>query len=166
MTSLIRQTRISHKLLLISLTYSLPIAVMLYLIITGINKDINFARMETLGNQYQHPLEQLLESIGRHQILAHEVLGANPAAHPQLAAEQEKIDKAFTALETVDRQIGAELQFTPEALAARNRENALPATAKSHWQAIKAQLATLMPAVADDLHQKLIADVRTMITHA
>ena len=54
---------VSSKLWTISLAYSLPIAVLLYLMIAGFNKDIQFSQMELYGNAYQRPLELVLELI-------------------------------------------------------------------------------------------------------
>src|SRR5690349_18195925 len=131
---MIRKARISRKLLMISLTYSLPIAVMVCLIISGINKDITFARMEHFGDEYQRPLEQLLQSVPRHGLLAHAVLSGDARLQDQLNAEQARVDKAVETLDAVDRRLGTTLQFTDEALAKRKRETARVSSVRSQWQ--------------------------------
>ena len=60
---------ISQKLILISLSLLLPIAVLLYFMVQGINADIRFAELEIAGNAYQRPLMALLDHVGRHQSL-------------------------------------------------------------------------------------------------
>ena len=59
-THLLTSRRIPNKLFWISLSFSLPIAVLLYFMIAGINDDIRFAQRELAGNEYQRPLHDLL----------------------------------------------------------------------------------------------------------
>ena len=66
--------KVSQKLMLISIFFIMPDSLMLYLFITGINENIRFARMEKKGNEYQRPLEELLELMPQHRSLAQRVL--------------------------------------------------------------------------------------------
>ncbi len=158
--------KVSQKLMLISVFFIMPDSLMLYLFITGINANIEFARMEEKGNQYQRPLEGLLELIPQHRLLAQRAAGGQVLAGEQLARVQMKIDQAFDALETVDARIGKDLQFTDEGLAKRKREHYRVSTLRGEWQELKAGVSTFPPAKLAALHQHLVADVRTMIVHA
>src|SRR5258708_36359764 len=115
--------KVAQKLMLISIFFVLPDSVMLYLFITAINDNIQFARMEQKGNQYQRPLEKLLELIPQHRLLAERALGGEDLVSDQLAQHQKELDLAFAALEAVDALIGVDLQFTDEGLAMRKREH-------------------------------------------
>jgi hypothetical protein len=55
--SLPRSLHISHKLILMSLSLILPLGVLLYYTVSGINHHIRFAELELHGNAYQRPLE-------------------------------------------------------------------------------------------------------------
>src|SRR5690348_2742228 len=123
MVNPLRQLGVSSKLWTISLAYSLPIAVLLYLMVQGFNKDIDFAQMELHGNAYQRPLEQLLKLIPEHQLLAARA-EQDDQARVQLLTKQAQIDKAFDSLDLVDQKLGTVLQFTDEGLGKRNREHA------------------------------------------
>jgi methyl-accepting chemotaxis protein len=158
--------KVSQKLMLISIFFVMPDSLMLYLFITGINANIEFARMEEKGNQYQRPLEELLELIPQHRLLAQRALAGDETAREQLAKKQNHIDGAFEGLEAVDRQIGGDLQFTDEGLAKRKREHYRVHTVRGEWQALKTQLAGLDATALAEQHQHLVADVRVMITHA
>src|ERR1051325_405161 len=113
--------KVSQKLMLISIFFIMPDSLMLYLYITGINENIRFARMEKKGNEYQRPLEDLLEFIPQHRLLAHLALDGQPPALEWMKQKQGQIDAAFDALEAVDARIGRSLQFTQEGLAKRQR---------------------------------------------
>jgi methyl-accepting chemotaxis protein len=166
MLKMIRKIRISRKLLLISLTYTAPIAPLAAYLISATNKDINFARMEKFGNEYQRPLEQLLQSVARHEVIAHSMLSEKASTNDQIVGEQTRVERAMDSLDAVDRKLGVTLQFTDEGLASRKRENARASKVREKWQALKLQLSHLTPAASDEQHQSLIADIRTMITHS
>ena len=49
--------RLSIQIAVICWFFTLPFSLALFFIIRGFNKDIEFARLELSGNQYQRPLE-------------------------------------------------------------------------------------------------------------
>ncbi|HYR59303.1 MAG TPA: PAS domain S-box protein, partial [Chthoniobacteraceae bacterium] len=158
--------KVSQKLMLISIFFVLPDSVMLYLFITAINDNIQFARMEQQGNVYQRPLEVLLELLPQHGQLAQRSREGETIDAAEISAKAAQIDAAFQQLEEVDARIGTELQFTDEGLAKRHREHFRAQTVRIEWQELKAQLSQLTPAACAEKHLHLVADIRTMITHA
>jgi len=158
--------KISQKLALISILFVMPDSVMLYLFITAINANIQFARLEQKGNEYQRPLEDLLELIPEHGQLALQALGGQQLAIEELPTKEAQIETAFGALEGVDNHIGADLQFTDEGLAKRKRERARVSLVRKEWNDLASHLKDLTPAECADRHSQLIADIRLMITHA
>ena len=158
--------KVSQKLTLISIFFVMPDSVMLYLFITGINANIQFARLEKMGNEYQRPLEELLELLPQHRSLAQRAIGGELRSGEELKKNETDIDAAFERLEAVDDRIGVDLQFTDEGLAKRKREHYRPHLVRAEWQDLKAHLAHLDHDACAERHLQLIAAVRTMITHA
>jgi PAS domain S-box-containing protein len=158
--------KVAQKLMLISIFFVMPDSVMLYLFITGINANIQFARMEQKGNAYQRPLESLLELIPQDRQLAQRARGGGPEAADALSKKQAQVDAAFDALEEVDSRLGVELQFTDEGLAKRKREHYRPSLVRAEWDDLKKNLPQIDPAASAEKHDHLVADVRMMITHA
>ncbi len=162
-TEWFRGLRVAQKLMLIGVFFVIPDCVMLYLFITAINANIEFAQMEQKGNQYQRPLESLLELIPQHQQLAR-TSQSSEEAQAALAQKVSQIDAAFHALQVVDARIGVDLQFTDEGLAKRHREHFRAPTVQSEWQDVK--MATVSASELNDEYAHLVADVRTMIKHS
>jgi len=158
--------RVSQKLALISIFFVMPDSVMLYLFITGINANIQFARMEQKGNEYQRPLEALLELIPQHRHLAQLNRAGDPASVSQVKEKQAQIEAAFDELEAVDARIGVDLQFTDDGLAKRKREHYRARTVRGEWQDLRDHLASITPEEVAERHLHLVADLRMMITHA
>ena len=151
--------------MLISVLFMIPDMVLLCLFLTSINANIRFARWEQYGNEYQRPLEVLLEYLPSHLLLARQSVAH--ANHPTagLTNLQARIDRALLALEATDARLGAKLQFTQEGLSKRQRGHCRVQTLTAEWQSLKAHLADLEPAASLEQHLHLIGDVRTMITH-
>jgi Amt family ammonium transporter len=154
--------KVAQKLALVSVFFVMPDSVMLFLFITGINENIRFAQLEQSGNEYQRPLETLLDLACRHRLLHIENTPQSLSDADRTAGE---IDRAFDDLARVDANLGATLQFTPEALAKRGRTGCDVADVRREWQQLKAASACDSGAL-DDQYLKLIADVRGMIAHA
>ncbi|MDB6007223.1 MAG: multi-sensor signal transduction histidine kinase [Prosthecobacter sp.] len=153
--------KVSQKLMLISIFFVMPDSLMLYFFITGINANIEFAELEKKGNAYQRPLEDLLELIPQHRMLAQ-----TAGAEDQLAQKQAQIDEAFDALEAVDARLSIDLHFTDEGLAKRHREHFRARSVRMEWEELRAGLGQLPPQAIAAQHLHLVADVRMMITHA
>ncbi|MEO7931647.1 MAG: ATP-binding protein [Chthoniobacterales bacterium] len=160
-----RNLKVAQKLALISIFFVMPDSVMLYLFITGINANIEFARQEEKGNEYQRPLEDLLEFIPQHrQLVTQSIRGESVAA--ELTQKEAEIESAFDRLQEIDSRIGTDLQFTPEGLAKRKREHYKAAIVRAEWTKLRQSLKDLDPAASAAQHLHLIADIRVMITHA
>lgn len=165
--NIVKRITVSHKLMIISLAFSFPIAVLLYFYVSTINANILFGSLEEKGNKYQRPLEQLLDELGRHQLLAMRLLDGQAGHEAQLQGTSNAIDKAFATLESVDKSVGTDLQFTDAGLVGkRNRQHATVAKVKAKWADLRSGLAKLTADESDKQHAAVIADVRVMITHA
>ena len=139
---------------------------LVYFISKGFSKDIAFARQELNGNQYQRPLEEMLEAFAQHELLARRVLQGQRELQGQLTEAQARVDAGLEALQQADARIGVALQFTPEGLAQRKREHCHWETVRQEWERLKGTAAGQSVDGSDKSHTHLIADVRTMIAHA
>jgi methyl-accepting chemotaxis protein len=141
-------------------------AALFYFITKGFSKDIAFATFERYGIEYQRPLEELLESIPQRQLLSRRYLSGQKDAQTQLQSLDARIDAAVRSLRAVDVRLGAALQFTAEGLAQRKRDHCRWENLQREWESLKSGSAGRDVETSDKAHAHLVADVRTMITHA
>ena len=141
-------------------------ASLFYFISNGFSKDIAFATLERTGNEYQRPLEALLEAIPEHQLLARQYLAGHRDVASRLSEAEARADAALEALRSVQARLGTALQFTDDGLAKRKREHARPEILTREWTDLRNSWAAKPPAESDQLHEHLTADLRTMIAHA
>ena len=138
-------------------------AALFYFIQEGFSKDIAFTQLELAGNAYQKPLEDLLQELSEHQLLAR-LPKPTPDQSARASILQEQIDDALKRLQTVDAQYGTSLQFTRDGLAQRKRDDAHWENVLKQWNALKS--APHDPSNSDAPHEAIITNVRTMIAHA
>ena len=137
-----------------------------YFISKGFSKDIAFARAEQNGNIYQRPLEELLQAIPERELDVRRGLNSPKGGPADTGTLDASIDRAFEKLKQVDKALGTGLQFTPEGLGKRNRENLLFQTVNGEWLALKSGAGVGSVAASDGTHEHLTADLRGMIAHA
>jgi signal transduction histidine kinase/CheY-like chemotaxis protein/HPt (histidine-containing phosphotransfer) domain-containing protein len=163
-----KQFSIGKMTALVCATFMLPIAILCFFVVSNVNEFIHFARWETYGIAYQRPLEDLLRNVQDYQI-AGECADQNRNARLQTAGV--RIEKAITALQQVDARLGANLQFTDEGLGKRGRMYCRVDDLRNEWQNLSsaAQNSTVegkLPQDVQDQYTRLVATIRTMITHA
>lgn len=157
--------RISSKLLLVCLSFSLPITVMLNLMVKAKQKDIDFALWEGKGNEYQRPLEKIFEQISLHRWLALRSENGDASAGPRKVEVEARVAQLLGDLTQVDAKQGEDLQFTAEGLGKRSRQEFTVKGLQSKWQMLLDQPPKGF-SEAETTYKALINHVRTMITHA
>ncbi|MBI3600462.1 MAG: hypothetical protein HY097_07455 [Nitrospinae bacterium] len=156
---------IRQKLILICITFSLPIGVLLFRAIQGVNYNIQFNQNEIYGNEYQRPLERLLLHISEHKLTANRYLSGDTGLKEEISAKQSLIDKDFAALEKSDGRLKIPLKTTVEELANRKREHYHPDTLKKEWEELKSRFADIKQGEMDKRHTRLISGIRALISH-
>ena len=147
---------IRNKLILSSLIFTLPIAVLLYHVTTGIFGNIDFATLEKHGNEYQRPLQEAAAVLPalRFALIKDDKASVNRAVGV--------IDDALRKLGPIHDERGEGLQFTPEGLGLRGRDKVYLPLILERWSALKSRLnKQSMPKVIE-----LQEDLSTMIAHA
>lgn len=127
--ALMNQLKYPQKFFLISLLFVLPLALVMNFLLSEINSRVEFAQKEIYGNAYLRPISQLWKDIPKRQLFLQRQFYASsskgtgkgakglknldqpvPSQQQELWDLQNKIDKTFTELSEVDRQLGTVLQ--------------------------------------------------------
>lgn len=98
MKNLYYKLKISHKLFLICIAFGMPIAMLLYFLVLGYNKDIDFAINETKGNEILVPLINIVTNIqDYHRCVSVNSLNGSKIDDKSIDIEN-RIDKYFDEL--------------------------------------------------------------------
>src|SRR5262245_25646737 len=146
-TSMLRRLRIGTRLACIALTFGLPMtAALVYVVLRGVQKDIEFGADELRGTRYQRPLFDLLVTL----------------AHRPGADRDGELDKSFAALRAADAELAGELRTSADELARRGRPDASLAKLVDQRQALR---AAAPGAASDDARRRLAENVHALLTH-
>lgn len=137
MTLFLKSLKISQKLLLSILSFSIPILMLLYFTISGISNNINVANLEISGNTLLKPLTQLLVLVPQHQTLSNLASAGDRSVLNNLETVTNLIENNFQSLNRETKVIGESLQITPEGLRSAKMEQLLPTTIATQWQTLK-----------------------------
>jgi methyl-accepting chemotaxis protein WspA len=136
MHTFLARYRLAHKLLISSLAFALPLAVLLYYVVSAFNANIRMAESEAAGTRSLAALRQLAESLPVDERLSHFALQGKATAD-DLGRLRGEIDGALDRLR-----------------AAGNVDRELLARIGDEWRAVKAA-RDLTPEESDTRHQSL-----------
>ena len=147
--------RIWLKLVAIAVSFIVPLALTTYFLVNESSIKINFAKQELRGDRYLRPLGQLLVDVTLH--------GAAVRRADTAAAENTEtlVDTDFQRILDTDRELHNALKTTSEALNTRGRASAAPSRLLASWKTLT---ATGGVAGGELLHDRLLGDIRTLIT--
>ena len=100
-----RNLKIGRKLILLGVVFSVPVAVLLFLLIKEQNIAIDFGENERRGVEYINPIRHLLHDIQKHQIAF--LNGAIEAS-----ALEKQIEEDIRSAQEVDGRYGKDLKTT------------------------------------------------------
>ena len=141
------------KFALISVLFALPLAVVMYLLLSEINQRIESTYREMLGGRYLRPLRNLHEHAGESHMLARAYSQGEIALRPDLVRAQAAIDEDMSRLQQVNQELGETLKTASKfSVVMENRKF------------LKERVLTVKLADQDALHVKFIADVRSLFS--
>ena len=158
--------RISTKLILIGLSLLLPLGVLLYFTIAGINSRVQFAELEIHGIEFLRPLQKLKREVARHRFLAGRLRDGDTGVRESLGDSATRIDQALKELDAEQRVRGVDLQFTDEGLGKRQRMAAHPSVLKQEWDKISVGGESQSAVEVERAYRRTLDAVKVMTTHA
>ena len=159
MKTFLNRLSLSQRLLLSSLAFTLPIAVLLFFVVTGFQYNVSFAQKEILGCGLILQLGQLVELIPQHQRLL-----AEPAPRQaELQAASKGIDEALAIFLGDVQRSGALLQIDADSLKAAEMGYLDPAALAEGWRKLKDDLKSMEPAERTLAHTALLDTVQGLI---
>ncbi len=160
-----KHVKISKRLALISLAYSIPLIAIVAMLVSNIRGYISFAEQETYGNAVQRPLAKLLDCIPKHYF-AVTGMGGSELLKPNVSSIETEIDRALTELGNVLNEHGEALEFTDEGLAKRDRSHVRLSNIKGEWDALKSTRTYSDVEALRNGHFHLMEDLLTIVAHA
>ncbi len=141
----LRTLKISQKLWLSILSFSVPILMLLYFTVSGISDNINVAHLEIFGNRLLEPLTHLLVLVPQHQRLGTLARAGDRSVLTDLETTANLIQKNFESLDKEIKALGEPLKITPSGLQSAGMEQLLPANIVNQWQILRSSQTSSTP---------------------
>jgi len=109
---LMNRLKYAYKFGVIALLIVLQAFVLIYMLASELNKNIDFAMRERVGVQYIQTLTQLLYEAQTYRSLHYDFSNGNSTVHEQLLAQQANVDAALDVVEAIDAQAALQIDAT------------------------------------------------------
>lgn len=153
--ALMNRLKYPQKFGLIGLLCLLPIIIMMYFLLTEIDKNISFAEKERTGVEYYKPLINFLGGVQQHRGMTNTYLNGETSFKEKMVNQQSEIEKIMKTVNEVDIKYGADLQTTEKWRGIQD-----------HWQDIyEKAFSGLQPKESLELHTSLINKIISLISH-
>jgi serine phosphatase RsbU (regulator of sigma subunit) len=116
-----------RKFLLISLLFTLPLVLVMYLLLTELSMQREFSQKELYGTTYLRPLRQVLEDISQSRLAAYR-LALEEMTPQDLVQQQARVDQSLEEVVRVDQHLSRVLHTTERLQSLR-----------TSWQQLKAR---------------------------
>jgi len=148
---------VGRMLLLICVSFLLPIALSTTLLTRTLTARIQRAELEAAGVHYQAPLVDVLVALTEYARLARS--GTAPDQ------PRKDIAAAFAALHELQENLGERLGTTSERLGEIEKQALEPARIEANFRAVDGQLAALSAIDRETCLRQLLADVRALVQY-
>lgn len=162
----IKNLRLAWKLAIIAAAFTLPIAVLLYYMVVGMDRAIAATRLELAGVDYLEPVIELVERLPVHELLIRRSQTGKAGLQSEIGAEEARIDSALRQLHAVDLRLGGTLRFDEQSLADSGRAGATVEAVERAWDDLKRNLPNFSVQASEDAHRRLVDQLQRIIHHA
>ncbi len=139
MKSFSRNTSITLKLGIICIIFALPIAVLLYYVISGYNQHINFAKKEIAGTKLIEPLAKFSRSINENQFFCMSKIRFDSSSEIEnnIKASQDDADSALSSF--YENLKSGQDDFQLSYSNSLSHKEIFPEAIKADWEIIKSK---------------------------
>lgn len=160
MTKLLSRLTIRGRMLVILVTFLIPIAVLTNAVNAKLAESIAFSAKEEKGVIYVKPLISLLNEVADFQMARLQKESGTGSAQ-DVSAGEVAIEALMNELRGIDADIAADLDFTSEGLKAHKQADITFSNLEKKWAAIKSSQP-----YSEEAFASILADLGTMIKHA
>ncbi len=148
--------KIAHKLLVSSVAFLLPVAVLFSFMLAGFSRDIHTARLERQGLKLLRPLTVLAERLPEHRHYAHLYFQGDYTIQEKMKPVTDRIGGAFSDLFSDADALAGPLRIGAGDLKQAQLEDIQPSRIYRFWEKMNAEWNSLTPLESDTRHDYLI----------
>lgn len=163
--TLMNRLKYLQKFFLIGMLFMLPVGLSMYLIVAEIDKEIDFAKKERVGIEYNNGIRKLLEHLQQHRGMANANLNGDASFKEKLLIKQAQIEDDIRDIDQIDQKFGITLKTTEKWHSVKDK-----------WGNLEGEIFDLQPQESFilhntlikenfELHSKIITDILSLFVH-
>ena len=153
-SSLLDRLRYPLKFTLIGTLLIIPIAVLVFLLSSEINSELEFNQKEKIGSEYNNALKNLLINVQQHRGMTYVYQNGNSSFREKITEKQKELEEDVLAVNEIDKKYG-------EALKTTEKWNNL----KNDWDEIKNNLLQREAMDNFNKHTELVNGILSLIVN-
>ncbi|MBI5713591.1 MAG: HAMP domain-containing protein [Chloroflexi bacterium] len=146
--SLMNRLTFSRKVVVVSVVFLVPMAVLAWQLTAQFGSQIDFTRQEQKGDEYLTPTLYLIQHVQQHRGASVTFLSGDATFKDTMTEKQLAIAKDIADVEAVEKKYGTEFK-------SGEKWNVI----KSEWQGLQSQVKSLTASDSFDRHTELIAKI-------
>ncbi|MFN8576883.1 MAG: HAMP domain-containing methyl-accepting chemotaxis protein [Candidatus Sericytochromatia bacterium] len=146
---------ISSKVAGVIIALCIPISALTYLNVCEKNSIASINSKEIEANDYLFPMIKTLQDLSKHNLISYKKKSSSGISDKTLLEIRANIDQNIIELESIDNKYGKSFD---------NLSNKI-SSLKSEWSKIKTKSNSLSTNQIDNIHKKLIKDLRDLIIY-
>jgi PAS domain S-box-containing protein len=139
---------------LVALIFFLPLAILLYLLISEINTGIDNANKEILGLEYNEIIGKLLQDVQKHRGMGNAFLNGDVSFRDKITVKQAQIKNNILEIDRINEKLGSVLKTT-------EKWNKL----KKRWRVLQKTFWDIEAKESFDTHTMLITGLLELMAH-
>jgi len=110
--NLMNRLKYAYKFGVIGLLIVLQASVLIYMMVSELNKNIDFAIRERVGIQYIQALTNSLNAAQEYRSIHYDYSRGNHSLQGDVLTQQAKVDEALDVVQRIDNQVGSQMDAT------------------------------------------------------
>jgi methyl-accepting chemotaxis protein len=142
------------KMAFMALVFSVPVAVFLYLLASGLATDMALAKQERTGLEFNRSVAGFLRNLQQHRGMASAYLHGDASFRERLMAKRSEVDESAKAVSALDGELGEKLGT-----------GRLWRDVQEGWLVLKASFSGMTAGESFEAHTELAARTLEMMRH-
>lgn len=163
--SLMNRLKYLQKFLLIAVLFALPAGLTMYMLISNIDKEINFAKNERLGIEYNNGIRKLMEHLQQHRGMTSASLNGDATFQVLLLNKEAEIVEDIRNIDRLNLKLGAYLKTTDKWRSITDKWDLLVANTFFIESEENVELYTGVIKENFTLHTEIISDLLSLLAH-
>lgn len=154
-----------QKLAVVFTIISVSIIILLWIIFSNLNQDIQFAELELKGNTYLRPVRNLIEQVSEHNLASSRIIAGDRLQTKKIEALEKAISSNFQTISEYNRNYANNLLTHPTDFQIRELNNLTDVELENKWDMIQKSALKNNMTNSNQMHVDLVDNLQLLLMY-